>query len=55
MFGSQKEKFQFGYSFDYTLSNLAGYGYGSHEISMIFFFGRPHNQVFKRTMQIPQM
>ena len=55
MFGYQKEKFQFGYSFDYTLSNLAGYGYGAHEISLIFFFGRKHNQVFNRTMQIPQL
>jgi len=55
MFGYQKEKFQFGYSFDYTLSNLAGYGYGSHEISLIFFFGQPRNQVFNRTMQIPQL
>ena len=55
MFGYQKEKFQFGYSFDYTLSNLAGYGYGSHEISLVFFFGRQHNQVFNRTMQIPQL
>lgn len=55
MFGYQKEKFQFGYSFDYTLSNLSSYGYGAHEISLIFFFGRKHNQVFNRTMQIPQI
>lgn len=55
MFAYQKEKFQFGYSFDYTLSNLAGYGYGAHEISLIFFFGRQHDQVFNRTMQIPQL
>lgn len=55
MFGYQKEKFQFGYSFDYTLSNLAGYGYGAHEFSLIFYFGRKHNQVFNRTMQIPQI
>lgn len=55
MFGYQQAKFQFGYSFDYTLSNLAGYGYGAHEISLIFFFGRKHNQVFNRTMQIPQI
>ncbi len=55
MFGFQKEKFQFGYSFDYTLSNLSGYGYGSHEVSLIFFFGQQHNQVFNRTMQIPQL
>lgn len=55
MFGYQKEKFQFGYSFDYTLSNLAGYGYGAHEISLLLFFGRKQDQVLNRTMQIPQL
>ena len=55
MAGYQTEKFQFGYSFDYCLSNVSVYSYGSHEISMIFYFGEAHRSRFNRTMEIPQM
>jgi type IX secretion system PorP/SprF family membrane protein len=55
MVGYQTEKFQFGYSFDYTLSNLSVYSYGSHEISLIFYFGEYSRRLINRTMEIPQM
>ena len=55
MVGYQTEKFQLGYSFDYSLSNTSVYSYGSHEISMIFYFGEAHRSRFFRTMEIPQM
>ncbi len=55
MVGFQKEKFQFGYSFDFSLSNVATYSYGSHELSMTFFFGEYHRRLFNNTMLIPQM
>ncbi len=55
MVGFQKEKFQFGYSFDFSLSNVAAYSYGSHELSMTFFFGEYHRRLFNNTMLIPQM
>jgi len=55
MVGYQTEKFQLGYSFDYSLSNISVYSYGSHEISMIFYFGEAHRSRFYRTMEIPQM
>jgi type IX secretion system PorP/SprF family membrane protein len=55
MLGYQSDRFQFGYSFDFSLSNTAAYSYGSHEISMIFFFGEYHKRYFNNTMVIPQM
>ena len=55
MIGIQREKFQFGYSFDFSLSNVAAYSYGSHEISLTFFFGELHRRLFNNAMIIPQM
>ncbi len=55
MVGIQKEKFQLGYSFDFSLSNTAAYSYGSHEISLTFFFGEAPRRLFNNTMVIPQM
>jgi len=55
MIGIQRDKFQFGYSFDYSLSNIAAYSFGSHEISLTFFFGEEHRSRFNNAMVIPQM
>ena len=55
MIGIQREKFQFGYSFDFSLSNASAYSYGSHELSMIFFFGEYRRNRFNNEMVIPQM
>ena len=55
MIGIQRDKFQFGYSFDFSLSNVAAYSYGSHEISLTFFFGELHRRLFNNAMIIPQM
>jgi len=55
MVGIQKEKFQFGYSFDFSLSNVSAYSYGSHEISLTFFFGELHRRLFNNAMVIPKM
>ena len=55
MVGYQKERFQFGYSFDFSLANATAYSYGSHEISLIFFFGEYHKRLFNNTMLIPTM
>ncbi len=55
MLGYQSEGFQFGYSFDFSLSNSASYSYGSHEISLIFFFGESKRQFLNKMMIIPQM
>jgi len=55
MIGIQKDRFQFGYSFDFSLSNVSAYSYGSHEISLTFFFGQLHRRLFNNAMLIPQM
>jgi hypothetical protein len=56
MVGYTSPKFQFGYSFDFSLSNLASYSYGSHELSLIFFFGEnSHRGLYNSTMRIPSM
>ena len=55
MIGIQREKFLFGYSFDFSLSNVAAYSFGSHEISMTFFFGDYHRSRFNNAMVIPQL
>ena len=55
MIGIQMDKFQVGYSFDFSLSNISAYSYGSHEISLIFFFGEYHRRLYNNEMVIPQM
>jgi type IX secretion system PorP/SprF family membrane protein len=56
MVGYTSDRFQLGYSFDFSLSNLAAYSYGSHELSLIFFFGQDsHRGLFNETMRIPSM
>ena len=55
MVGIQMDKFQIGYSFDFSLSNISAYSYGSHEISLVFFFGEYHRRLYNNEMVIPQM
>ena len=56
MIGYTSSKFQFGYSFDFSLSDLAAYSYGSHEVSLIFYMGENrHRGLFNSTMRIPSM
>ncbi|MEI6276524.1 MAG: PorP/SprF family type IX secretion system membrane protein [Prolixibacteraceae bacterium] len=54
MIGYATPFFQFGYSFDYILSELSSYSMGSHEISMIFYFDRKlKKRYFYNTLRIP--
>lgn len=53
--GFAQEKFQFGYSFDFTLSKLSNYSYGSHEISLTFFMGRKKDAPVKDKLLIPMI
>ena len=53
LIGLSKSKFQFGYSFDLTLSKLSGMSYGSHEISLTFFLGTGNAGGFRERLQIP--
>lgn len=55
MVGAQRQNFQVGYSFDFTLSKLSIYSYGSHEISLTFFFGEYSRPFFHNELVIPQM
>jgi len=56
MIGYTGSKFQMGYSFDFSLSNTANYSYGSHELSLILFFGESsHRGLYNETMRIPSM
>ncbi|QGY45511.1 type IX secretion system membrane protein PorP/SprF [Maribellus comscasis] len=53
--GFARDKFQFGYSFDYTLSKLSDYSFGSHEISLTFFLGRLDGIPVKNKLLIPMI
>jgi len=53
--GWAREKFQFGYSFDYTLSKLSNYSYGSHEISLTFFMGSKGEKKIQNRLLIPMI
>ena len=55
MIGIQLPKFQLGYSYDFSLSNIAAYSFGSHEISLTFFFGEFHRRFYGNEMMIPQI
>ena len=56
MIGYSTPYFQFGYSFDYVLSDLSLYSMGSHEISFIFYLERNiRKRYFNNTMRIPTM
>jgi type IX secretion system PorP/SprF family membrane protein len=53
--GFAHEKFQVGYSFDYTLSKLSNYSYGSHEISLIFYLGQKQEIPPRDKLLIPMI
>lgn len=54
MVGYNTASFQFGYSFDYVLSDLSMYSMGSHEISLIFYLDKKLNKRnFYNTLRIP--
>lgn len=53
--GFAKERFQFGYSFDFTLSKLSNYSHGSHEISLTFFLGNKKEIPIRDKLLIPMI
>jgi type IX secretion system PorP/SprF family membrane protein len=55
LLGFAKEKFQFGYSFDLTLSELSNYTYGSHEISLTLFLGQKSEVPLRKKLLIPMI
>jgi hypothetical protein len=36
-----QKRYRIGYAFDYSLNKLGNYGYGSHEISIGYYFTAP--------------
>ncbi len=55
LFGFAREKFQFGYSFDYTLSQLSNYSHGSHEISLTLFLGNKEKIPVRNKLLVPMI
>ncbi len=53
LLGIAFNRFQLGYSFDYTLSKLSAFSYGSHEISLAFYFGKLIGMPNPRRLLIP--
>ena len=54
MVGYSTPYFQFGYSFDYIISDLSLYSMGSHELSFIFYLNRNlRKRLYYDTMRIP--
>lgn len=55
LIGFAKEKFQFGYSFDYTLSELSNFSHGSHELSLTFFLGQKSEIPIRNKLLVPMI
>ncbi|WP_297090303.1 type IX secretion system membrane protein PorP/SprF [uncultured Draconibacterium sp.] len=55
LIGFVRNKFQFGYSFDYTLSELSNYSHGSHEFSLTFFIGSKGKTPIRNKLLIPTL
>ncbi len=53
LIGFARERFKFGYSFDYTLSKLSNYSHGSHEISLTFFITTKNKRIYHDKLLIP--
>jgi len=49
------ERFQFGYSFDYTLSKLSNYTHGSHEVSLLIHLGKRGKKNIRNRLLIPMI
>ncbi|GHT22885.1 hypothetical protein FACS189430_05330 [Bacteroidia bacterium] len=41
IFGARYKQYHFGYAFDYSLSSIRRYSYGSHELTATIVFGQP--------------
>lgn len=54
MIGIMREKFKISYSYDFTLSRLSNYSFGSHELSLIFFPGSILARDSRRSSAIPE-
>ncbi|MGC9352394.1 MAG: PorP/SprF family type IX secretion system membrane protein [Mariniphaga sp.] len=53
--GFVHKNIQLGYSFDFTLSKLSNYSYGSHEISLIFYLGQKQEKPLRNKLLIPMI
>lgn len=49
------ERFQFGYSFDFTLSQLSNYTHGSHEVSLLIHVGRKGKRKLRNKLLLPMI
>jgi type IX secretion system PorP/SprF family membrane protein len=49
------ERFQFGYSFDFTLSKLSNYTHGSHEVSLLVHLGKKGKKNIHNKLLIPMI
>ncbi len=55
LIGLALDRIQLGYSFDFTVSKLSNYSYGSHEISVTIFPGRKKEIPIRKKLIIPMI